>query len=71
MLGEVARLAEGPVARLVRRKPTANRPPSIPKHTVNVPAGIVKSRAGRQGGQYWRIGLDPEIGGVPAPAAVV
>lgn len=71
MLGEVARLAEGPVADSfveADREPPTFDPET---HTVNVPAGIVKSVQAVKEAEYWRMGLDPEIGGMPAPAAVV
>jgi len=70
MLGEVARLAEGPVADSfveADREPPTFDPET---HTVNVPASIVKSVQAVKEAEYWRMGLDAEIGGMPAPAAV-
>jgi alkylation response protein AidB-like acyl-CoA dehydrogenase len=70
MLGEVARLAEGPVAASFA---DADRHPPVfdpHQHTVSVPAGLAASVQAVKDAEWWRIGLAEEIGGVPAPAAL-
>ena len=68
MLDEAARQAEGPLA-----EPFADadrNPPTFdPKtHTVTMPESFKTSvRVWRQG-EWWRVGLDENVGGVPAPS---
>jgi alkylation response protein AidB-like acyl-CoA dehydrogenase len=70
MLIEAARLAEGPVAESFaeadRHPPTFN----VDEHTVTLPEPFKKSLRAWQRGEWFRVGLDENIGGVPAPAAV-
>ena len=70
MLIEAARLAEGPVAESFaeadRHPPTFN----VDEHTVTLPEPFKKSLRAWQQGEWFRVGLDENIGGVPAPAAV-
>jgi alkylation response protein AidB-like acyl-CoA dehydrogenase len=70
MLGEVARLAEGPVAESFA---AADRNPPVfdpDRHTINVPGELAKSVQAVKNAEWWRIGIAEEIGGVPAPAAL-
>lgn len=70
MLTEAARLAEGPVAESFaeadRHPPTFN----VAEHTVTLPEPFKKSLRAWQQGEWFRVGLDENIGGVPAPAMV-
>ncbi|AGB22743.1 acyl-CoA dehydrogenase [Mycobacterium sp. JS623] len=71
MLDEVARLAEGPVAESFA---AADRKPPIfdpEHHTISVPGELAKSVQAVKDAEWWRIGLPEEIGGVPAPRALV
>jgi alkylation response protein AidB-like acyl-CoA dehydrogenase len=71
MLDEVARLAEGPVAESFA---AADRHPPVfdpEHHTISVPAELAKSVQAVKDADWWRIGLPEEIGGVPAPRALV
>jgi alkylation response protein AidB-like acyl-CoA dehydrogenase len=71
MLDEVARLAEGPVAEsfaVADRKPPVFDPEH---HTISVPGELAKSVQAVKDAEWWRIGLPEEIGGVPAPRALV
>jgi alkylation response protein AidB-like acyl-CoA dehydrogenase len=71
MLDEVARLAEGPVAdsfAAADRKPPVFDPQ---RHTISVPGELAKSVQAVKDAEWWRIGLPEEIGGVPAPRALV
>jgi alkylation response protein AidB-like acyl-CoA dehydrogenase len=71
MLDEVARLAEGPVAEsfaAADRKPPVFDPE---RHTISVPGELAKSVQAVKDAEWWRIGLPEEIGGVPAPRALV
>ena len=71
MLDEVARLAEGPVAEsfaAADRKPPVFDPEH---HTISVPGELAKSVQAVKDAEWWRIGLPEEIGGVPAPRALV
>jgi hypothetical protein len=68
MLEEAARLAEGPVAESFA---DADRhPPTFdPKtHTVSMPESFKASLRAWQQGEWFRIGLAEEVGGVPAPS---
>jgi alkylation response protein AidB-like acyl-CoA dehydrogenase len=70
MLVEASKLAEGPLAEAFAE--TDRHPPTFdPKtHVVTIPESFKKSlRAWRQG-EWFRVGLDEDIGGVPAPAMV-
>jgi alkylation response protein AidB-like acyl-CoA dehydrogenase len=68
MLGEAARLAEGPVAESFadadRNPPTFDHE----AHTVQLPESFKKSVRAWQQGEWFRIGLSEDVGGVPAPA---
>jgi alkylation response protein AidB-like acyl-CoA dehydrogenase len=70
MLAEASRLAEGPVAESFAdadRHPPTFDPDA---HTVSLPESFKASlRAWRQG-EWFRIGLDEHIGGVPAPSVL-
>ena len=71
MLDEVARLAEGPVAESFD---AADRNPPVfdpERHTISVPGELAKSVQAVKDAEWWRIGLPEEIGGVPAPRALV
>jgi alkylation response protein AidB-like acyl-CoA dehydrogenase len=71
MLDEVARLAEGPVAESFA---SADRNPPVfdpERHTISVPGELAKSVQAVKDAEWWRIGLPEEIGGVPAPRALV
>ncbi|MBP1820677.1 acyl-CoA dehydrogenase [Mycobacterium sp. OAE908] len=71
MLDEVARLAEGPVAESFA---SADRKPPVfdpEHHTISVPGELAKSVQAVKDAEWWRIGLPEEIGGVPAPRALV
>ncbi|HTI73650.1 MAG TPA: acyl-CoA dehydrogenase [Mycobacterium sp.] len=71
MLGEAARLAEGPVAESFadadRNPPTFDHK----AHTVQLPESFKKSVRAWQQGEWFRIGLHENIGGVPAPAILM
>ena len=70
MLAEAARLAEGPVAESFassdRHPPTFN----VAEHTVALPEPFKKSLRSWQQGEWFRVVLDENVGGVPAPAIV-
>ena len=71
MLDEVARLADGPVAESFA---SADRKPPVfdpEHHTISVPGELAKSVQAVKDAEWWRIGLPEEIGGVPAPRALV
>jgi alkylation response protein AidB-like acyl-CoA dehydrogenase len=68
MLDEAARLAEGPVAESFAdadRNPPTFDPET---HTVHMPESFKKSLRAWQQGEWFRIGLAEDVGGVPAPA---
>jgi alkylation response protein AidB-like acyl-CoA dehydrogenase len=68
MLAEAARLAEGPVAEAFAdadRNPPTFDPAA---HTVRLPESFKKSARAWQQGEWFRIGLSEDIGGVPAPS---
>jgi alkylation response protein AidB-like acyl-CoA dehydrogenase len=68
MLDEAARLAEGPVAESFAdadRNPPTFDPEA---HTVHMPESFKKSLRAWQQGEWFRIGLVEDVGGVPAPA---
>ena len=68
ILSEAARFAEGPVAEtfaFADRNPPVFDPDT---HTISVPPELAKTvQAIREAG-WWRLSLDEEIGGMPAPA---
>ena len=70
MLSEAARLAEGPVAESFadadRHPPTFD--PAT--HAVTLPESFTESVRAWVRGEWFRIGLDEAVGGVPAPAMV-
>ncbi len=70
ILAEAARLAEGPVAESFAE--TDRHPPSFDPdtHTVSIPDPFKKSTQAWLQGEYFRVGLDEEVGGMPAPAMV-
>ena len=68
MLAEAARLAEGPMAQTFAE---ADRdPPTFDPatHTVSLPESFKKSVQAWHDGEWFRIGLDENVGGVPAPS---
>ncbi|MGH3541747.1 MAG: acyl-CoA dehydrogenase [Mycobacterium sp.] len=70
MLAEAARLAEGPVAESFAdadRHPPTFDPDT---HVVSLPESFKKSLQVWQQGEWFRVGLDEHVGGVPAPSMV-
>ena len=70
MLGEAAKLAQGPVAESFAdgdRNPPTFDPET---HVVKLPESFKKSLRAWRKGEWFRIGLDEHVGGVPAPAMV-
>jgi alkylation response protein AidB-like acyl-CoA dehydrogenase len=70
MLGEVARLAEGPVAESFvdsDRNPPVFDPDA---HTVTLPESFKKSVHALQDGGWDKIGVSEELGGMPMPRAL-
>jgi alkylation response protein AidB-like acyl-CoA dehydrogenase len=70
MLDEASKLAEGPLAEAFAdadRHPPTFDPET---HVVTIPESFKKSFRAWQQGEWFRIGLDEDIGGVPAPAIV-
>jgi alkylation response protein AidB-like acyl-CoA dehydrogenase len=70
MLAEASKLAEGPLAEAFAdadRHPPTFDPET---HVVTIPESFKKSFRAWQQGEWFRIGLDEDIGGVPAPAMV-
>jgi len=68
MLGEAARLAEGPLAESFAD--SDRHPPTFDPdtHAVTLPAAFKKSLRAWQHGEWFRIGLSEDVGGVPAPS---
>ncbi|PPJ08875.1 acyl-CoA dehydrogenase [Nocardia nova] len=70
MLAEAARLAEGPVAESFadadRKPPTFD----ADAHAVSLPASFVESTLAWRDAGWHKVGLKPQVGGTPAPAAV-
>ncbi|WP_043647528.1 acyl-CoA dehydrogenase [Nocardia thailandica] len=68
MLGEAARLAEGPVAEPYAE--TDRTPPVFDPttHSVTLPASFTKAVRAWQDAEWWRIAKSEAIGGVAAPA---
>ena len=70
MLAEAARLAEGP-AGAAFAEADRNPPTFDPQtHVVKMPEAYKKSVKAWQDGEWFRIGIDEALGGVPAPATV-
>ncbi len=70
MLDEAARLAEGPVAEAFAdgdRNPPTFDPAT---HSVTLPESFKKSFRAWYDGEWYRVGVAEQIGGVPAPAMV-
>ena len=70
MLSEAARLAEGPVAESFAdgdRHPPTFDPDT---HVVSLPEPFKKSLHAWREGEWFRVGLDENVGGVPAPSIV-
>jgi alkylation response protein AidB-like acyl-CoA dehydrogenase len=71
MLDEAARQAEGPLAESFAdadRNPPTFDPET---HAVRLPESFKSSARGWQQGEWFRIGLDENVGGVPAPQMLV
>ena len=70
MLAEATRLAEGPVAESFAE--SDRHPPTFDPetHAVSLPEPFKKSLRAWQQGEWFRVGLDEDVGGVPAPAMV-
>ena len=70
MLDEAARLAEGPLAESFADA-DRNPPTFDPKtHAVTLPESFKASLRAWQHGEWFRIGLNEAVGGVPAPSIV-
>ena len=70
MLDEASKLAEGPLAESFAdadRNPPTFDPET---HAVTLPESFKKSLRAWQQGEWFRVGLAEDIGGVPAPAMV-
>src|ERR1700759_527375 len=70
MLAEAARLAEGPVAESFAD--SDRHPPTFDPatHVVTLPEPFKKSLDAWRQGEWFRVGLGEEVGGVPAPSTV-
>ena len=70
MLSEAARLAEGPVAESFAE--SDRHPPTFDPdtHVVTLPEPFKKSLRAWREGEWFRVGLDEAVGGVPAPSMV-
>jgi alkylation response protein AidB-like acyl-CoA dehydrogenase len=70
MLSEAARLAEGPVAESFAE--SDRHPPTFDPdtHVVTLPEPFKKSLRAWREGEWFRVGLDENVGGVPAPSIV-
>jgi alkylation response protein AidB-like acyl-CoA dehydrogenase len=70
MLSEAARLAEGPVAESFAE--SDRHPPTFDPatHVVTLPGPFKKSLDAWRGGEWFRVGLEEAVGGVPAPSMV-
>src|ERR1700758_4737179 len=70
ILGEMARLSEGPIADSFVGG-DRNPPRFVPgEHTITVPDSVRRTVAAFKDAGWWRIGMSEAIGGVPAPAPV-
>jgi alkylation response protein AidB-like acyl-CoA dehydrogenase len=70
MLAEASKLAAGPVAESFAdgdRNPPTFDPET---HVVTLPESFKKSLRAWRKGEWFRIGIDEHVGGVPAPAMV-
>jgi alkylation response protein AidB-like acyl-CoA dehydrogenase len=70
MLSEAARLAEGPVAESFAE--SDRHPPTFDPdtHVVTLPEPFKKSLDAWREGEWFRVGLEDAVGGVPAPSTV-
>ncbi|GJF13622.1 acyl-CoA dehydrogenase [Mycolicibacterium cyprinidarum] len=70
MLDEAARLAEGPLAEAFAD--TDRQPPTFDPaaHTVSIPEPFKKAFGAWHDGEWFRVGMAEDIGGVPAPSMV-
>lgn len=70
MLGEAARLAEGPVADSFAE--ADRHPPTFDAatHTVSLPASFIQSARAWQKAGWHKVGLGEAVGGTPAPSVV-
>ena len=70
MIDEVAKLSEGPLAESFAD--TDRNPPVFdPKtHSASIPAAFKKAFKAMWDGEWYRMGLAEEIGGIPAPRAL-
>src|SRR5277367_5737163 len=70
MLSEAARLAEGPVAESFAE--SDRHPPTFDPdtHVVTLPEPFKKSLGAWREGEWFRVGLEEAVGGVPAPSMV-
>ena len=70
MLSEAARLAEGPVAQSFAQ--SDRHPPTFDPdtHVVTLPEPFKKSLDAWREGEWFRVGLSEDVGGVPAPSTV-
>jgi alkylation response protein AidB-like acyl-CoA dehydrogenase len=70
MLAEAARLAEGPVAESFAE--SDRHPPTFDPdaHVVTLPEPFKKSLRAWAEGEWFRVGLEEAVGGVPAPSMV-
>ncbi len=68
MLAEAAKLAEGPIAESFAE--SDRHPPTFDPqtHTVSLPGPFKESLNAWRDGEWFRIGIDEVLGGVPAPA---
>ena len=68
MLAEAARQAEGPLAESFAE--SDRHPPTFDPdtHTVTLPEPFKKSVRTWQQGEWFRVGIDEEVGGMPAPS---
>jgi alkylation response protein AidB-like acyl-CoA dehydrogenase len=71
MLSEAARQAEGPLAESFAE--TDRHPPTFDPdtHAVTLPAAFKKSFKAWQQGEWFRIGLSEDVGGMPAPSTLL
>ena len=71
MLGEMARLAEGPVAESFADA-DRNPPTFDPKtHSVTLPESFTKSMQAVTDGGWDKVGIEEELGGMPMPKSLV
>jgi alkylation response protein AidB-like acyl-CoA dehydrogenase len=70
MLSEAARLAEGPVAESFAE--SDRHPPTFDPdtHVVSLPEPFKRSLRAWRDGEWFRVGLNEDVGGVPAPSMV-